>query len=50
MNAEDFYEHFKAGLRYLGLSWGEMDQAVVTIINGKFVMTAADKSCVVELP
>ena len=49
MNAEDFYEHFKDALKYLGLTWGEMDQAVVQIINGKFTVTAAGKSCTLEL-
>ena len=49
MNAADFYEHFKEALKYLGLSWGEMDQAVVAITDGKFTMTAAGKSCTLEL-
>ena len=49
MNAEDFYEHFKDALKYLGLSWGEMDQAVVRIIDGKFTVTTAGKSCTLDL-
>ena len=49
MNAEDFHEHFKDALKYLGLSWGEMDQAVVRIIDGKFTMIAKGKSCTLEL-
>ena len=49
MNAEDFYEHFKDALKYLGLSWGEMDQAVVSLVDGKFTMIAKGKSCTLEL-
>lgn len=49
MNAELFYTHFKDALKYLGLSWGEMDQAVVSIVDGKFTVTAAGKSCTLEL-
>jgi hypothetical protein len=49
MNAADFYEHFKDALKYLGLSWGQMDQAVVNIVDGKFVMTTAGKSCTLEM-
>ena len=49
MNGADFYEHFKDALKYLGLSWVEMDQAVVRIIDGKFTVTAAGKSCTLEL-
>jgi hypothetical protein len=49
MNAADFYEHFKDALKYLGLSWGEMDQVVVDIVDGKFVMTAEGKSCTLEI-
>ena len=49
MNAADFYEHFKDALNYLGLSWGDMDQVVVDIVDGRFVMTTANKSCTLEI-
>jgi hypothetical protein len=49
MNAADFYENFKDALKYLGVDWGEMDQVVVNIVDGKFVMTAANKSCTLEM-
>jgi hypothetical protein len=49
MNAEDFYEHFKDALKYLGLDWSQMDQAVVSLVDGKFTMIAAGKSCTLEL-
>jgi hypothetical protein len=49
MNAADFYEHFKEALKYFGVAWGEMDQVVVDIVDGKFVMTAANKSCILDV-
>lgn len=49
MNAADFYIHFKDAIRYLDLSWGELDQVVVNIVDGKFVMTAGTKSCTFEM-
>jgi len=49
MNAEEFYEHFKEALKYLELDWSEMDQAVVSFVDGKFTMIAAGKSCTLEL-
>ena len=49
MNGADFYEHFKDALKYLGLDWSQMDQAVVRIIDGKFTVTAAGKSCTLGL-
>ena len=48
MTADDFYEHFKDALKYLGLDWGQMDEAVVTIVGGKFIMTTANKSCILD--
>jgi len=49
MNADDFYEHFKDALKYLGLDWGELDQAIVSIVDGKFIMTTAGRSCILEI-
>lgn len=49
MNADDFYEHFKDALKYLGVGWGEMDQVVVTIVDGKFEMSTANKSCAIQI-
>ena len=49
MNGADFYEHFKDALKYLGLDWSEMDKVVVSIVDGKFTMIAAGKSCTLEL-
>lgn len=48
MTADDFYEHFKAALKYLDLDWGSMDEAIVTIEGGKFIMTTANKSCILD--
>jgi len=49
MNGADFYEHWKEALKYLGLDWNQMDQVVVSIVDGKFTMIAAGKSCTLEL-
>jgi hypothetical protein len=49
MNGADFYEHFKDALKYLGLDWSQMNQVVVSIVDGKFTMIAAGKSCTLEL-
>ena len=48
MTADDFYEHFKDALKYLGVDWGSMDEVVVTIVGGKFIMTTANKSCILD--
>ena len=48
MNADDFYEYFKDALKYLGVDWGSMDEVVVDIVDSKFVMTTANKSCILE--
>ena len=43
MLASDFYEEFKDALKYLGLKWGEMDLAQVSVINDKFIMSYGTK-------
>lgn len=48
MNAGDFYEHFKDALKYLGVDWGDMEQVTVSIVDGKFVMTAGNKTCTLD--
>ncbi len=49
MNAADFYEYCKGALEYLGLSCKEMEQVVISVVDSKFIMTAAGKSCTLEL-
>ena len=49
MNGADFYEHIKDALKYLGLDSSQMDKVVVSIVDGKFTMIAAGKSCTLEL-
>ena len=38
MNAEQFYEEFKAGLSYLGVRWGDMSQVEVWVDDDTFYM------------
>jgi hypothetical protein len=41
MNAEDFYAAYKKALTFLGLSWGEADEATV-FVEGQFVVFSAN--------
>lgn len=39
MNAEDFYEEFKAALKHLGTEWGDKESVQVFILGDYFVMS-----------
>lgn len=39
MNADFFYEEFKAALKFLGLEWGQKELATVTVADGCLVIT-----------
>ena len=43
MNAEDFYAEFKSALKYLGLTWGEMELATCKVEGGIFYVSYANK-------
>ena len=47
MNACEFYESFKEALVYLGLQWGNMTLATVSIDGSKFTLSYGDKSATV---
>lgn len=44
MNAREFYEEFKAMLSFVGVRWGDMDQATVEVKDGHFVVTAGTRT------
>jgi hypothetical protein len=37
LNADDFYEHFKETLRFLGPGWAGKDKVIVSIKDNKIV-------------
>ena len=47
MNACNFYENFREALVYLGLQWGNMTLATVSIDNNKFTVSYGDKSATI---
>lgn len=49
MNAETFYEEFKAALTYLGVSWGDKEQVAVCVDGSKFCMTKGRLSVSIEV-
>lgn len=49
MNACEFYENFKEALDYLGLRWGNMALATVSIDGNKFTLSYGDKSATVTV-
>jgi len=39
VNADDFYEEFKAALKYLDVPWGEKERVTVAVVHGdRFLM------------
>lgn len=51
MNAEQFYEDFKAALSYLGLRWGDMGLAQVHLTQtGCVVLVHGGKAASFEVP
>lgn len=49
MNAEEFYEEMKAGLKFLGLAWGEMNLCKVWVDSGTFHMKYGNKTVAIEV-
>jgi hypothetical protein len=47
MNAAEFYDHFKASLRALNVSWGEMNQVEVF---GKITMKDGHLEVTLTMP
>lgn len=43
MNAEDFYEEYKTGLAYLGVSWADKTLVTVWVDAGTFNMSYNNK-------
>lgn len=50
MNAENFYEEIKAGLRFLGLAWNEMNLCEVWVEDKMFHMQYGNKCVYFEVP
>ena len=48
MNAEQFYEEFKASLSYLGVRWGDMAQVEVWVEDDTFYMALDGKQTSLE--
>lgn len=49
MNAEDFYEHLKDALRFLGVSWGDKHLVAVSIVGGSVRLAYEGKECNFEV-
>ena len=49
MNAEEFYEEFKAALNYLEIPWGRKEEVEIYVNENSFVMTANGKLVSFEL-
>lgn len=49
MNAEEFYDEYKAALVFLGLSWATKEQAVVWCDAGSFYMSANGKQVRIQM-
>jgi len=50
MDAEEFYEEFKASLRYLGAGFHGMAEVAVSIEGNKFRMSFAGRETLLVLP
>ena len=50
MNAREFYEEFKVMLDFVGVGFRGMDNATVTVRDGKFFMTAENRSARLDVP
>ena len=50
MNAEDFYEEFKAALQFLGVPWGEKHTVDMLIVGDCLVLKVPGKEAHITLP
>ena len=50
MNAREFYEEFKAMLDFVGVGFRGMQDAIVTIRDGKIFVTAGNRSARLDVP
>ena len=50
MNAREFYDEFKAMLDFVGVGFTGMHNATVTVRDGKFFITAENRSARVDIP
>jgi hypothetical protein len=50
MNAEQFYEDFKAALNFLGVAWGDKDAVEVRLDEGQFCLAHCGKEARLSLP
>lgn len=50
MNADDFYQDFKDALEYLGLPWGQKQQALVWLDGEAFCLAYGGRETRVRLP
>lgn len=50
MNAREFYEEFKAMLDFVGVGFSGMQDAIVTIRDGKIFVTAGNRSARLDVP
>lgn len=50
MDAEEFYEEFKAALNFLGVGFRGMHQVTVKIEGCQFIMTLDNKQIAISTP
>ena len=50
MDAREFYEEFKAMLDFVGVGFRGMQDAIVTIRDGKIFVTAGNRSARLDVP
>lgn len=49
MRADEFYDEFKAALRFVNLAWGDKDQAMVWIDGDKLCVGHGGREARIEL-
>ena len=49
MNAEEFYDEFKAALDFLGLRWGDKDKATIWVRDGYLVLSVPGREASIQL-
>ena len=50
MNAREFYDEFKEMLNFVGVDFRGMEEATITIRDGKFFVTAEHRSARLDIP
>lgn len=50
MDAREFYDEFKAMLDFVGVGFRGMENATVTVSDGKFFVTCDNKSARIDIP